>query len=66
MQKKNNTGRTRKKPERENLYVEKIVCLFSLGVFKNNLAMINRHNHEADMGLHSYTLKMNQFGDMVY
>ena len=38
---------------------------FSLGVFKENFAMIHRHNLEADLGLHSYTLKINQFADMV-
>ena len=37
----------------------------SLGVFRNNLAMINRHNVEADQGLHSYTMKINQFADIV-
>jgi len=30
-----------------------------------NLAMIRNHNLEADLGGHSYTLKMNQFGDMT-
>lgn len=28
--------------------------------------MINQHNREADMGVHSYTLKVNQFADMVH
>ncbi len=27
--------------------------------------MINQHNLEADLGLHTYTLKINQFADMV-
>ncbi|CAF0984938.1 unnamed protein product [Rotaria sordida] len=35
-------------------------------VFTDNLAMIDRHNHEADIGLHSYTLKINQFADMTH
>ena len=26
--------------------------------------MINKHNLEVDLGLHSYTLAMNQFGDL--
>jgi hypothetical protein len=39
--------------------------MFSLTVFKKNVAMINGHNLEADLGLHSYTLKINQFADMV-
>ncbi len=47
------------------MYIEKILYFFSLSVFKDNLAMINQHNHEADIGLHSYTLKINQFADMV-
>ncbi|CAF2526807.1 unnamed protein product [Rotaria sp. Silwood2] len=34
--------------------------------FKDNVAMIDRHNLEADMGLHSYTLKINQFADMTH
>lgn len=37
----------------------------SLGVFKKNVAFIDQHNLEADMGLHSYKLKVNQFADMV-
>ncbi|CAF4000944.1 unnamed protein product, partial [Rotaria sp. Silwood1] len=28
--------------------------------------MINRHNLEADLGLHTYTLKINQFADMTH
>jgi hypothetical protein len=39
--------------------------MFSLTVFKKNVAMINGHNLEADLGLHSYTLKINKFADMV-
>jgi len=27
--------------------------------------MIRKHNLESDMGIHSYTLGINQFGDMV-
>jgi hypothetical protein len=27
--------------------------------------MIRKHNLESDMGVHSYTLEMNKFGDMV-
>ncbi|CAF2514820.1 unnamed protein product [Rotaria sp. Silwood2] len=35
-------------------------------VFKDNVAMINRHNLDADLGLHTYTLKINQFADMTH
>ena len=38
---------------------------FSQTIFDDNVAMINKHNFEADLGLHSYTLKINQFADMV-
>jgi hypothetical protein len=34
-------------------------------IWEANLAKIHQHNHEADLGIHSYTLGMNQFGDMV-
>lgn len=34
-------------------------------IWEDNLAKINQHNREADMGIHSYTLGMNQFGDLV-
>ncbi len=27
--------------------------------------MIHKHNLEFDIGIHSYTLEINQFGDMV-
>ncbi|CAF3466830.1 unnamed protein product [Rotaria sp. Silwood1] len=35
-------------------------------IFKDNVVMINRHNLEADLGLHTYTLKINQFADMTH
>ena len=43
----------------------KIDHLFSRTIFENNVAKINRHNLEADIGLYTYTLKVNQFADMV-
>ena len=48
-----------KKKEFESIWA------FRLGVFNDNAAMIDRHNAEADKGLHSYRLKINQFADMV-
>ena len=33
--------------------------------WEDNLAYITSHNQEADMGIHSYTLGMNTFGDKV-
>ena len=30
-----------------------------------NLAIVEFHNHEADMGKHSYWLAINEFADMV-
>ena len=33
--------------------------------YVKNSIFIEDHNTEADLGLHSYHLKMNQFGDMV-
>jgi hypothetical protein len=39
--------------------------VYSRTVFDDNVIMINQHNLEADFGLHSYTLKVNQFADMV-
>ena len=34
-------------------------------IWENNAAFIRQHNREAASGFHSYTLKMNQFGDLV-
>jgi hypothetical protein len=34
-------------------------------IWEQNLAKIRQHNLEADMGVHSYTMAMNRFGDLV-
>jgi len=34
-------------------------------IWEANLAMIRSHNFEADLGIHTFTLKMNQLGDMT-
>ncbi|CAF1297507.1 unnamed protein product [Adineta steineri] len=34
-------------------------------IWEENLAMIQKHNLESDIGMHKYTLEMNQFGDMT-
>jgi len=35
-------------------------------IFQANLAKIQKHNLEADLGLHTYTLGMNRFGDLTH
>ena len=34
-------------------------------IFESNVKYINQHNMEADVGKHSYWLKMNKYGDMT-
>ena len=38
---------------------------FRFKIYKYNVGLIKRHNHEADKGWHTFYLKMNQFGDML-
>jgi hypothetical protein len=42
-----------------------MTCINSRRIWEENVAMIDRHNLEVRLGLHSYTLNVNQFGDMV-
>ncbi len=37
----------------------------SRSTWEANVDLINKHNLEADIGLHTYTLGMNKYGDMV-
>jgi cathepsin L len=39
--------------------------VYRRAIWEVNLALIRNHNLEADIGLHSYTLGMNQFGDLT-
>ena len=34
-------------------------------IWETNLAKIHQHNLKADLGIHTYTLGMNRFGDLV-
>lgn len=34
-------------------------------IWQSNLEFINRHNKEANEGLHTFTVKMNKFGDLT-
>lgn len=36
-----------------------------LNIWKSNLDFINKHNQEADKGIHTFWVKMNKFGDMT-
>lgn len=34
-------------------------------IWEDNVRMIQKHNLEADMGLHTFTMKVNHFADLV-
>lgn len=53
----------------ENFIYKKIILNFLINsrqIWEENLAMIRKHNLDFDLGIHTYTLEMNQFGDMVF
>lgn len=60
MQTRNNIG------ERKRELFDNDADLFSLNIFEENVAKINQHNLEANLGFHTYTLEINQFADMVH
>jgi hypothetical protein len=37
----------------------------SRSIWEANIDIIHKHNLEADLGLHSYTLGMNKYADLV-
>ncbi len=39
--------------------------IYSRLIWEDNVAIIRKHNLEADLGLHTYTLGMNKYGDLV-
>jgi hypothetical protein len=39
---------------------------FSRAVWESNLKIVQEHNLDADLGLHSYWLGMNAYADLVY
>ncbi|CAF1577860.1 unnamed protein product, partial [Adineta ricciae] len=39
--------------------------LFCRAIWEDHVALIKKHNLEADLGLHTYTLGMNKYGDMT-
>ena len=39
---------------------------FRKGIFASNLAIINKHNKEHDLGEHSWKMGINQFSDLTH
>lgn len=48
------------------LYFFMTLLSSSRSIWETHLIMIRKHNLEADVGLHTYTLGINQFSDMVH
>ncbi|XP_076844536.1 cathepsin K-like isoform X2 [Brachyhypopomus gauderio] len=38
---------------------------FRRGIWEKTLQKIEKHNQEYELGIHTYTMGMNQFGDMT-
>lgn len=51
------------KSEHHKAYKEQQVDAFRNKIWMGNLALIEKHNREAEQGKHTYTLGMNKFGD---
>ena len=41
------------------------IWIFSRAIWESNLKIVQEHNLEADMGVHTFTLGMNAYADMV-
>jgi len=49
----------------EKQYASDAEELTRRSIWEANIALIRKHNLEADLGLHTYTLGMNKYGDMT-
>ena len=47
------------------LFLLMIVYISSRVAWEANVAVIRKHNLEHDLGLHSYTLGLNKYADLV-
>lgn len=56
----------KKKDPRYLVLTNMLPCSFiRRGIWEQNLAYIRKHNLEADRGVHTFWLGMNEYGDMV-
>jgi len=53
------------KAKHGKVYSESVEEKFRMKIYIQNKALIDRHNRLANLGHHSYFLKMNQFGDLL-
>jgi len=53
------------KSQYNKVYADKDEELTRRMIWEKNLAFINKHNLEAGLGQHTFTVKMNKFGDMT-